>query len=68
MGLQISFVCLLCLFSLHVNTKEFTTASNCYKPVVIVHGIWDKKTSLDFLANRIRQVCLKLDLKEYVLK
>lgn len=68
MGLPISFVCLLCLFSLHVNTNEFTTASNSYKPVVIVHGIWDKNTSLDFLANRIRQVCLKLDLKEYVLK
>jgi len=26
-----------------------------YKPVVIIHGIWDKKTSLDILANRIRE-------------
>lgn len=58
MGLQISFVCLMCLF-IYVNTMDFPTASNCYKPVVIVHGVWDKKTSLDFLADRIRQVCFQ---------
>ena len=27
-----------------------------YKPVVIVHGIWDEKSSLNFLADRIRFV------------
>jgi len=27
-----------------------------YKPVVIVHGIWDARTSLDFMADRIRQI------------
>lgn len=33
------------------------TSSVAYKPVLIVHGIWDKAISLDFMADRIRNVC-----------
>ena len=40
---------------MNVNTKNLRNTSD-YKPVVIVHGIWDKRTSLDFMADRIRQV------------
>lgn len=32
---------------------EFTLA---YRPVVVIHGIWDLKTSLDTMADRIREV------------
>jgi len=34
----------------------FVTTASAYKPVVIVHGIWDVKTSLDFMADRIREL------------
>lgn len=37
-----------------LSSLSFTVES--YKPVLIVHGIWDKVTSLDFMADRIREV------------
>ena len=36
------------------------TSSVAYKPVLIIHGIWDKAISLDFMADRIRNVCIDL--------
>ncbi len=50
----LAFCVLHCYFVVHVSTLEPPSG---YKPVVIVHGILDKKTSLDFMADRIRQVC-----------
>lgn len=41
----------------YIFLKEASAEDPKYKPVVIVHGIWDKKSSLDFMADRIRQVC-----------
>ncbi|EFX72411.1 hypothetical protein DAPPUDRAFT_308302 [Daphnia pulex] len=50
----VTVVCLLYFFVTNVSSK-IPKSTSVYKPVVIVHGIWDKKTSLDFMADRIRQ-------------
>ena len=56
MGLRfVIFMCMLYLFVINVSTQNQKNTT-VYKPVVIVHGIWDKRTSLDFMADRIRQV------------
>ncbi|KAI9556144.1 hypothetical protein GHT06_018718 [Daphnia sinensis] len=49
-----SVIYLLCFLVAIANAQK--SFDRAYKPVVIVHGIWDKRTSLDFMANRIREV------------
>lgn len=62
MGLDCaSVIYLLCFLVVIVNAQR--SADRAYKPVVIVHGIWDKRTSLDFMANRIREVWVKVASK-----
>lgn len=45
-------------FIVFLAQSNYTSGKTDYKPVVIVHGIFDVNTSLQFMASRIQEVSL----------